>query len=315
MSATEKTSMITTKVYVPPEAVHRFADWQAKLNTVITAFPGFVSLEILFLKEQPRPIWTVVQRFNNNESTLDWRNSKQYKQLLEELKNLTANGDPTSVQVQELDSDVSHLQEGVTEVFVTEVSPDKVAAYREWISKIHQVEATFPGFRGMYVQSPNQGRRHWITFLQFDKPENLDRWISSPERQKILQESKSLIASLENHRIISPYAGWFSAAIQEGKVPPVWKQTMIILLVLFPIVMLELKYLSPLTAGLNSALATFISNAISVTLLAWPMLPIAISLLNWWLSPKEGEEQRITILGTILLLTLYVLEVVIFSVY
>lgn len=191
-----------------------------------------------------------------------------------------------------------------TEVFVTQVDPEKEEAFRAWIAKIHQAEATFPGFRGMYVQSPVQGR-NWITFLHFDTEENLERWLHSQERQKILLESQPLIVSLESHRI-SPYGGWFTSIEK----PSVWKQTMLVLLVLFPIVMLELKFLTPLTKGLNPSIATFIGNAISVALIAWPLMPLAISCLKWWLAPKI--DRRTNIFGAGIIVAVYLLEIALF---
>ncbi len=181
--------------------------------------------------------------------------------------------------------------------------------YRAWIAKIHHVEAKFPGFRGVYVQSPKGRGKHWITLLQFDSMQNLEGWLQSPERKQVLQESAPLISSLEAHRVFSPYAGWFASIAKVGELPPVWKQTMLVLLVLFPIVVFELKYLSPLLSGLNSSVSTFISNALSVTLISFPMMPIAILFLGWWLSTNSLKT---TIRGTLLLGLLYLAEIALF---
>jgi antibiotic biosynthesis monooxygenase (ABM) superfamily enzyme len=203
--------------------------------------------------------------------------------------------------------------EDVTEVFVTQVSPDKEEAFRNWMAKMHHIETQFPGFRGMYVQPPAPGQGgNWLTFLHFNTAEDLDRWLSSEARKKVLLESKSVISSLDSHRVVSPYIGWFSSVESKGQRPGVWKETMLVLLVLFPIVMLELKFLPLLTGGLNLSTATFIGNAISVTLIAWPMMPLAIWLLNWWLLPKEGGNSLITFLGILVVIGLYLLEIALF---
>ncbi len=308
MTATDKITIFTTKVKVPPESKAAFSDWQAKLNTAIAKFPGFVSLEILSSLEKETPIWTLVQRFHDPEDVVAWRASPDRLKLRQELKGLL--GKEGQNAIQEIETGASHLQGGVTEVFVTQIALEHEEAYREWIAKIHQAESKFPGFRGMYVQSPNTSKgRYWITLLQFDTPENLDHWLSSPERHEVLKESTSLISSLESHRIITPYAGWFSSIAKEGVVPAVWKQTMLVLLVLFPVVMLELKYLSPWTAKLNMALGTFIGNAISVTLLAWPLMPFAIWLLSWWLIPSSNRNRAVTLGGFLLVMGLYAAEI------
>lgn len=299
--------MITFHLRIRPEAKRAFVDWQSMVNAQIVGFPGFVSLEFLSSDNKDNH-WTVVQRFSDKESASAWRNSPQSKELIEELQHyVVENG------FREIVGGEADLQGGVTEIIVTEVNPQEEKAYREWSSKIHQVEAQFPGFRGVYVQSPNQSSgKNWITLLQFDTPENLDRWLNSPERKEFLDNSGSLITSVETHRVVSPYAGWFASLAKAGEVPALWKQTMIILLVLFPIVMIELKYLNPPLAAMNSSLRTFIGNAISVTLISFPMMPIAIWFLSWWLVPGKHKVMQKTIIGTWVVLLLYLIEIAIF---
>lgn len=300
----QKPNIHTLQVTVSPEAKDAFIDWQAKLNAVIAAFPGFISLEILSQPDAANT-WCIVQRFNDAEKASAWHSSQACADLLTEIRNLSVNH-----EINEKISTDSSIQTGVTEVIVVQINPDKENAYREWMAKMHLEEAKFPGFRGVYVQSPNHVHgKNWITLLQFDSTENLDRWLASPERQEVMKESQSLITSVESHRIISPYAGWFSSIAKIGELPPLWKQTMLVLLVLFPIVMLELKYLSPWTSHLNLSLGMFIGNAISVSLVSWPMMPIAIWLLGWWLVPQGENKLKKNILGTLIVLGLYLLEI------
>lgn len=299
--------IMTMEVSVLPSANKSFVEWQSKFNSKLAAFPGFVSLEFLSPTQQ-QSHWLIVERFSNEESLARWRDSLIRNQLMDELKKLAA-----SDGIREISMKESELQGGVTEIFVTEVHAEKDQAYRDWAAKIHQAEASFPGFRGVYVQSPKErGEGHWITLLQFDTRENLDNWLKSPERNELLKESSVLISSMESHRVISPYAGWFASIAKVGVLPPVWKQTMLVLLVLFPIVMLELKYLSPLTAGLNFSLGTFIANAISVSLISFPMMPIALYFLGWWLLPDSRKRLQWTIFGAAIVIVLYLLEIAFF---
>lgn len=308
MIAAGKTTLFTTRVKVPSECMEAFSHWQASLNTVIANFPGFVSLEILSSLEKDAPIWTIVQRFHEPKDVVAWHSSPERLALQEELKAIL--GKERQQAIEEMETEPSLLQRGVTEVFVTQIAPEQEEAYRAWIAKIHQVEARFPGFRGMYVQSPKTSQgRYWMTLLQFDTPENLDHWLSSPERQDALKEAMPLISSLESHRIISPYGGWFSSIANKGGVPAAWKQSMLVLLVLFPVVMFELKYLSPWMDQFNLAFGTFIGNAISVALLAWPLMPIAIKLLSWWLIPNSQRHLGVTLGGFLLVMGLYALEI------
>lgn len=297
---------LAQKVHILPELKNQFVDWQSRLNASIAAFPGFISLEVHAISDTE---WLIIQRFQTSDQRDQWKNSSAFKQLMSQLKPLLVEGTSFDNGMQE-----EFKQFGVTEVFVTRISKEKEDQYREWLRKIHEVEARFPGFKGMYVQAPKEGE-NWITFLQFDTVEHLDHWLQSPERAAVLAESNQLIRSLESHRVISPYAGWFASIIQQtGEAPPAWKQSMVTLLVLFPIVMFELKFLSPFLSGLNfnMPVSTFISNAISVMLIAWPMMPIAIAGLRWWLLPAKRRQWLRTLFGTLLITALYLAEIVFF---
>jgi antibiotic biosynthesis monooxygenase (ABM) superfamily enzyme len=41
-------------------------------------------------------------------------------------------------------------------------------------------------------------------------------------------------------KVATAFSGWFTFGDAPGQVPPNWKQTMVMLLTLFPVVMLEL---------------------------------------------------------------------------
>jgi hypothetical protein len=300
--------ILTTRLFISPVNLPAFSQWKVDYNAAIATFPGFISLEILAPHGGQDGEWVIIQRFQTSSQLEICRNSRVRRELLETAKKYLLQNQSIKDEIEE----ISRIKGGITEVFITEVSSEKETQYREWMAKIHQIESRFPGFRGTYVQAPVGQGKNWITMLQFDTTSNLDRWLESDERKETLHELETMITSLERHRVISPYAGWFTSIINDGDAPSVWKQTMLVLLMLFPIVMLELKYLSPLTVGLDSSIATFFANSISVALLAWPMMPFAIWLLRWWLSPSPTTHFYVNWFGTVLIFVLYVLEIAIF---
>lgn len=306
----KKILVITTKVDVPLSSREVFIDWQSKLNSTISIFPGFISLEVSPPKKREEEQWLIIQKFSNPDWYRNWTQSKERQLLFEELGKILPG---KSVKIEEDESNTNLFTNGVTEVFVTQVSPGMESAYREWGAKINQSEARYPGFQGVYLQAPTSNSHNtWITLLQFDSQEHLDQWLVSEERKNILEEASTFVSSCESHRVISPYAGWFSSLQNQNTLPPVWKQTMVVLLVLFPIVMLERKFLLLESAGFNPSLATFIGNAISVSLIAWPCMPIAIRSLHWWINPKKPQEMGAHLLGTGFVFILYLIEIALF---
>jgi len=204
----------------------------------------------------------------------------------------------------------------IIEVFVTHVKKGKYEAYKDWASKIQRIEKTFLGYQGVYTQAPSDNEPDsWITILQFDTPEHLENWLVSTTRQEILEESKSFVDDYEKHRLNNPFYGWFQSASKfPKKISLVIKETMLILLVLFPIVMMEIKFLNPHLREFNPSIATFIGNAISVSLISFPMMPICLYFLNWWLLDELSKKQPLkNILGFALVFMLYIIEIMIFA--
>lgn len=204
----------------------------------------------------------------------------------------------------------------IIEVIVTHVKQGKHEAYKNWASKIQQIEKTFSGYQGVYTQPPSPNDPDsFVTILQFDTSENLRNWLTSEKREQILKESASFVEKYENHSLNTPFPGWFPSALKvQKKLSLVIKETMLVLLVLFPIVMLQFKFLSPLTAKFNLSIATFIGNAISVTLISWPMMPICLYFLNWWLSDEYLKEHPSrNLLGFGIVFALYLVEIALFA--
>lgn len=316
----ENSSMLHFKVQIEPKRLKEFLDWQARLHEATAGADGFISLEIFL--EQPEQLsnWKLALRFISPDCCLHWQQSCNYKSLIQQLTPLLVKG--TTVQFYESPFASGGIVENrVTELFVTEVQSNQEAAFRNWIAKIHSAEAKFPGFCGVYVQAPAQtakSYRHWITFLQFDTQEHLENWLNSAERKEILKQSDSLIAYLENHRLISSYPGWFhpssfSQELPPQQLPPLWKQAMLVLLVLYPIVMLEDLFLSPFLKELNFSFAMFIGNFLSVSLVTWPLMPLAIYLFKWWLYPSQKNFFLMNFLGIFLLILIYFLEIIFFT--
>jgi antibiotic biosynthesis monooxygenase (ABM) superfamily enzyme len=77
---------------------------------------------------------------------------------------------------------------------------------------------------------------------------------------------------------------------------------------LFPVVMLELRFLNPHLRGLNPAVGTFIGNAISVGLTTWPLIPLAIYGFHAWLFPENQPRWLVRIMPIALVLC-YALEI------
>ena len=144
------------------------------------------------------------------------------------------------------------VKHGVTMVMVTDIKPGKEAAYRAWADRIQKLQATFPGYVGSFVQPPQQNETGWTTVLRFDSTANLEGWIKSDVRAAMVKESEPLVQGFHAQRVDTSFPGWIPNDPVTGKPPNRWKTAALILLTLFPVVMLELKFLNPHLRELNS---------------------------------------------------------------
>lgn len=302
-SSSASAAILLAKFQLRRDGENDFAEWQAKALTRAAGFEGFLNSEITPAGEGLS--WTVLLRFADSTHLEAWRKSQTWQRLLEDAAPLLAEKSSIEIEVKESESDG-----GVVEVIVTQVKPGKEAAYREWETKIQQAQSRFPGYRGAYVQPPVAGELGWTTLMRFDTAEQLDRWLKSPERAVLLKESESLVEYAHLQRMGTSFPGWFPTDPKTGQGPPNWKAAMLVLLGLFPIVMLEARFLSPQLAGVNSSLGMFLGNVISVGLTTYLTMPLFIKTFGWWLFPKSQVSKiAVNAAGPAVIFLLYAIEV------
>jgi antibiotic biosynthesis monooxygenase (ABM) superfamily enzyme len=308
MNGASLPSGITTKITIVPTAASAWAGWQSMFTRAAAAAQGFVSLEIIPAAAGALQ-WHVIQRFRSAETLELWRRSEQRERLISDLAPLRA--ESGGAPDEEMAPDF-HSVSTVTEVITTTVAPGQEVAYQDWAQRAQAQQATFPGYMGTLVQAPLSPEiSYWTTLVRFATPAQLEAWLGSPERADLLKGADPQVASWQSHRLTSPFAGWFPPT-NDRPPPAAWKQTCLVLLVLFPVVMLEIRFLSPLLAGQHVAIATFIGNAISVSLVSWPLMKIAVFFLNWWLQPAPAQRWPMEVLGACTIVVLYLIELLTF---
>ena len=283
-----------------------FAQWQVRWQTAVLATAGAMSVEF-WPPAPPDQLESVaIARFTSLAALQKFRRDDRNRQLVDEATPLVEAGIVMQLVGQAaVDYSVRH---GVTMVMVTNIKPGKEAAYRVWADRIQKLQATFPGYVGSFVQPPQLKETGWTTVLRFDSSPNLERWLKSDARAAMVKESGDLVEGFHAQRVDTSFPGWVANDPATGKPPSIWKTACLVLLTLFPVVMLELKYLNPHLEALNPALRTFIGNALSVALTTWPLMPIAIWAFHAWLFPEKQPRWLVRTLPVALVLC-YLVEI------
>ena len=278
-----------------------FAAWKARYDTVIGKFPGYLSSDMMPAANGSNE-WKILINFRSTDDLGAWQHSTARAEIIAAGARLCEGG--KFAEVAQADEPSVQPTGDVTEVIFSRIKPGMEDAYREWATRIEAAQAGYPGYRGMFLQPPDENGGMWTTIIRFKTAPQLEAWMNAPERKSLLQESKAFIEHEQLTRLATAFPGWVPVDPITGKGPPNWKTALLVLLGLFPIVVIELRFLNPLLRGLNSSLATFIGNALSVAGTSFITMPLFVRVFGWWLfldkkSPKWRTPAGVVILGLV----------------
>ncbi len=308
------TVTLVTQTRVLDEHAADFALWQQRVNDVVSGFAGFVAHEVIPPVPPVQPDWVIVQRFTSLEEVRVWLGSDERGRLLDQAKPWLVGSD--DVHVFE-DGDARDALRPVSALISTRVEPGKEDAYQSWQRRIAAAQARFPGFQGYKIEPPRPGiQEDWVTILRFASEAHLDAWLRSPQRQQLIDEAAEFTASTRTRTARTGFDSWFRIGNDAAASPPAWKQNMIVLLALYPVVFVfgrwvEVPFLMK-REGMLRWESLFIANAVSIVILAFMIPPIS-NAFSWWLHPEGSDHRRINYAGAAVVLLLYGVMLLIFS--
>ncbi len=304
-SDNELVAGLTTRISLSASACSSFHSSLTKLLLAGSDFSGFVNAELTPVSTSRSSEWIVIHRFRTEEQALAWCNSDARRQILDDEL-------PPEKTVKE--EVTPHMVGGGVAASITSViHPGKEDEYKKWLHAIQTAESEFPGFEGTYVQIPTKGTPGlWLTLLKFKTPEHLDNWLNSDRRRELLSQREQLVATEDIKRVTSAFPGWFPTNPKTSKPPANYKGAMIVLMAIYPIVMVQSKFVGPALAPfINVGLSIFIQNAIGVSLLTWVAMPILNKIFYKWMFPDEKEKAGIEITGAALIAAIYAIELIV----
>lgn len=286
-----------------------FTAWQARHNAIIHKFPGFISSDVIPPSQPTSNEWTIVLNFRSEDELKSWQRSTDRAKLVGEVAPLLEGGNLGETTT--LDRPGEAPGSNVTEVIFSKIKPGMDATYREWATRIQAAQAEHAGYQGMYLQPPSEKDGHWTTIIRFDNTEHLEAWMESTERAELLTESKAFIDREQLMRLATSFPGWVPINPMTGKGPPNWKTALLVVLGLFPIVMLEMRFVSPVLAGLglHASAATFIANCVSVAATSFFTMPLFIRWFGWWLFTDKKAPTWVEPTGLFVLAVCFAIEI------
>lgn len=179
----------------------------------------------------------------------------------------------------------------VTVVISRVVRPGMERAYEAWIHEAAQLLADVPGAEGMTVLPP--GAHHsgpeYVLVLRFEDYRAMAAWKRSPARQAWIAQLPALTVDPGDWQEQSGLETWFTVP---GRVlptgpPPRWKQAVLTVVGLVPLLLLFDLLLRPLLGELPAYVRIPLSTPLVVVAMAWLVMPALTRLAYPWLYPGQ----------------------------
>ncbi|MCC6313410.1 MAG: antibiotic biosynthesis monooxygenase [Thermomicrobiales bacterium] len=304
---------VVTQTRVAPASYDAFAQWQQRISDVVAAFPGLEDHRVIPPRPPEQVDWVILQRFASTADALAWLRSDDRQRLLAEAQPMLVGRDDGHL----VRADRSGPAESVSVIVSTRIVPGQEAAFRTWEQRIAATQARAPGFQGYRLEPPIPDvQEDWVAILRFDTDAHLQGWLGSPERRALLAEANRFTAESHVRTVRTGFDQWFRMDGAGSAPPEAWKQNMLVLLALYPVVFLFGALVQgPLLqarAGLPFWLALFVGNAVSVLILS-QLVPLVSDRFGWWLRQPGGDRPRIDAAGAALVAALYLAWLLVFA--
>jgi antibiotic biosynthesis monooxygenase (ABM) superfamily enzyme len=162
------------------------------------------------------------------------------------------------------------------------VVPSAAEDFRALHDEVLVELATSPGFLRCDLFEPVPGvQEDTVVVLAFDTRANLDRWLHSDERRRILEQMERYTEGDRIVNVVGGFAGWFAPT--GGASVRKWKSAAAVLLALIPTSLVFTALRLTLFPDLAPVLATIASNVVGIVVLTWLLMPIVTARLSSWL--------------------------------
>ena len=295
-----------------------FRAWQVRMTQIASTYPGFQGSKTRPPDPPEQPDWITTFIFDTRENLTVWLKSDDREVLQAEAAMFRTTDERLDVfEGARPDTRTGRV---VTSILYWDVRPHQEHNFRKWHVRYAQAMSESPGFQGYQLQEPiDDLQPQWVQVIRWDSVVSRDGWIRSDTRKRMLELGQRVFETYRARQVRTSFEGWFRFdSTTAGSPTPSWKQTMVVLLVLYPTVFLLNTYVVSEIVGDDAEmwLSLFVGNVLSVALMGFIIMPIVTGdILGWWLNPPPTATSARTWAGVAVVLAVYGLFLGLFSVW
>ncbi len=283
--------------------------WQERLDETAATYKGFIETQVT-RASSVQDSWAAAVTFSSERRLRAWLLSGERHALLDEGVALGMAAEREVVLIEG-----QSPPDGVA-VFFHKVAPRDSISFVHSELALREKARNFDGYLESVLLQPGENQGQWISVMRFISEDDLQTWLVSPDRAAAVADLEQYLQ--EDFQVVTRQAAFGSiVAFDKGvaKTTPSWKIAMIILMVLYPTVMLLVRFLNPflIDSGLDSGLTTWVGSVCSTIILTFALMPLATRLFRRWLDPIHGSGVGTTIKGVVVLLLIYGVSVALFE--
>lgn len=190
--------------------------------------------------------------------------------------------------------------------FYNDLPASQVPGFQRLQDELDQAASSFEGYLGQelcYEPSESDGCTLCVARIRFSSLEACLVWLDSSVRRRLLTRAEDAIG-YRYRSMVEPqsFDQWITA--RSGQPSPTWKVNLLVWLALYPSVMVLIVVGQSTLGRLPLPLNMLISNAITVAVTGWWLVPWLSRIYSGWLSNRSQRWNWIhgvSILGFLLL--------------
>ena len=200
--------------------------------------------------------------------------------------------------------------EEFTYTFYSEISKAQLEGYKQLQDRMNRAAKMYDGYlkQDLTFEPDSSGEGfHSTARISFTSLELCLAWLDSPERRKILNEAESII-DYKYNSLVEPHSFNLWLQSRRSSQTPIWKINLLVWLALYPSVMILIVIGQSTLGKLSLPLNMLISNAITVGVTGWWLVPWLSRRYENWLQNKSMRWNILyssSIIGFLLLFLLF----------